>query len=100
VPFEEWDWAREDPDFYKSFMKFPEAKDPAQFNNTKWNRWSHATHGTGKPDFRPRVFLKKMRIEFVIIIGSVCFGLSKLSHFNFKYSMKILNKYLFVILII
>ena len=28
IPFEKWDWQKEDPDFYQSFMRLPDSKDP------------------------------------------------------------------------
>ena len=28
TPFDKWEWEREDPDFYESFVRMPEAKDP------------------------------------------------------------------------
>ena len=28
IPFDEWDWEREDKDFYDSFMRLPDSRDP------------------------------------------------------------------------
>ena len=39
VPFEEWDWKKEDPDFYESYMRLPDSTDPQSFEQVKWNRY-------------------------------------------------------------
>lgn len=28
IPYDQWDWQKEDPDFYASFMRLPDSKDP------------------------------------------------------------------------
>ena len=37
--FEDWNWEKEDPDFYRSYMKFPESKMPDQYRQVKWSRY-------------------------------------------------------------
>jgi hypothetical protein len=39
VPFEQWNWEQEDKDFYDSFMRLPDAKDPDRIRQVKWNRY-------------------------------------------------------------
>ena len=44
VPFNEWDWAKNDPNFYRQFMSMAESKNAQQLNQVRWQRWNIATN--------------------------------------------------------
>lgn len=77
IPFEEWDWEKEDPEFYKSYMRLHDSKDPVSFKNVKWNRY-HQSLPKGAAhmkDFRPSTFMRVMRWEFLLFTSGILLGL-------------------------
>jgi hypothetical protein len=77
VPFDKWDWQAEDPEFYESFMRLPDSKDPQSFEQVKWNRYhqSLAQGDAHMRDFRPRTFIKRMRLEIFVFTSSILIGI-------------------------
>ena len=86
IPYEQWNWSLEDPDFYRSFMRLPDSEDKSQYNAVKWNRWQIATNSFPGVDRRPGALFKKMKLEMFVIFGSIIFGLSNHIIIN-KYSV-------------
>jgi len=39
VKFEDWDWEKNDPQFYTVFKRMPEYTDPRKYDQVKWNRF-------------------------------------------------------------
>ena len=76
VPFEKWDWAKNDPGFYNSFKNMPEYQMKEHYNQIKWRRWNLATRDSGQVryDFRPHVFFKKMKLEIFLLCGGIFMG--------------------------
>ena len=77
VPFEHWDWQREDPDFYASYMRLPDSKDPESLKQVKWNRY-HQSLPAGDAhmkDFRPRTFIRRMKWEILVFSSSILIGI-------------------------
>lgn len=77
IPFDKWDWEKEDGDFYKSYMRLPDSKDPKSFQHVKWNRYHQSTpKGAARmKDFRPRTMLRVMRWEVLAFTTSVLLGI-------------------------
>ena len=74
MPFDDWDWQRNDPEFYKQFNRIPVAQNEQQYQQIKWRRWNMATKEFGKPkrDFTPKVFMRKMKLEIGLFMIGVC----------------------------
>lgn len=77
MPFEQWDWQKEDPDFYQSYMRLPDSKDPETLRQVKWNRYYQSLpEGDAKMrDFRPKTFFKRMKMEIFLFTAGIAMGL-------------------------
>lgn len=77
IPFDKWDWKTEDPDFYESYMRLPDSKDPQSYEQVKWNRYHQSLAGgdAHMRDFRPRTFLRRMRLEILLFASSILIGI-------------------------
>ena len=76
IPFDQWDWQKEDPDFYEQFHKLPDSIDPDISRQVRWNRYNQSLNPGGNPyDLRPRTFFKKMRFEIFLFAGGILMGL-------------------------
>jgi hypothetical protein len=75
VPFEEWDWEKEDKEFYDSFMRIRDAKNPDAVKQVKWNRYyqSLPAGDAHMRDFSMRTFARRMKFEiFLFTSGVIC----------------------------
>ena len=79
VPFEKWDWQRNDPIFYEQYHLLPDAKDPVKRDQVKWTRYNFASNfqGSGMPkvNVRSGSFLKIMRFEIFLFAFGIFGGL-------------------------
>ena len=80
--FENWDWEKEDPAFYRDFHRLPESKDKVYRETVKRRRYQQQMRNF-RIDLRPSVFLRVMSKELLLIGFGVFFGLSL--PFYFKY---------------
>jgi len=75
VPFEEWNWEKHDPEFFRMFQKYPEAQNPQTTHQVRWNRYNLAKQGgVPKYDFRPRNFAWVMRKEIALFCTGITLG--------------------------
>ena len=76
IPFEEWDWQKNDPDFYASYMRIRDSKDPELLKQVKWNRYHQSLAGgdAHMRDFRFRTLFKRMKFEIFLFSSSIVLG--------------------------
>ena len=75
IPFEKWDWAEHDREFYESFRRLPDSQDPQFYRQVKWNRYHQAMpEARTVPSFAPRNFMKIMRWEIALVMFGIGMG--------------------------
>lgn len=77
--YKQWDWEKNDREFYKKFYKLPEAQDKKYYNAMKEHRYN-INGFNQKLDLRPRIFVKTMKVEIIIFLFGVGFAIGIINY--------------------
>jgi hypothetical protein len=79
---DQWEWEKNDRDFYHKFLKLPESRDRNYYKAMKEHRYRYGST-KHKIDLRPRVFFSVMKVEIILLIFGIGFAISNR---NIKYA--------------
>jgi hypothetical protein len=74
---ENWDWEKNDKEYYEKFLNLPEAQNKKYYEQMKEHRYRYGKTNQ-RIDMRPKVFFKTMKIELILLIFGVSFAISNL----------------------
>jgi hypothetical protein len=72
---ENWDWAKNDREFYQKFLRLPESKSKKYYEAMREQRFKYG-QSNHKLDLRPRKFFSIMKVEIILLIFGVGFAVS------------------------